>query len=407
MHDKGCVSVVIPVWNLWEMTEACLRSLAEHSAGENMQVVVVDNHSTDATATELAPLGESLFGASFKAVRMPENVGFARGCNAGAQAADGDLLFFLNNDTTLSPRWLPPLREAMADPRLGAVGPLLLYPNGTVQHCGIYVTPFNTVGHLYEHLPGTFAAARNNHPLQAITGAAIMLRKVDFEACGAFHEAYRNGFEDIDLCFALRARGFKLRVEARSVICHHTSCTPGRFAHDVENSAVLMQRIGGALRPDEHMLVSLDGYCLHIGPSLTTWVELPDERQRRLNEEFGHAAFDSAACQAMLHREPLWLDGWLLLAGHHAAGGDLSAAMDSLNRCLRIMPSPKVYGQLLKLARSVNLSEDILVDLEAERVGRDKAVAKIRVQQARRAAYTRGDAALAQLLGDWLVQYAS
>ena len=44
MHDKGCVSVVIPVWNLWEMTEACLRSLAEHSAGENMQVVVVDNH---------------------------------------------------------------------------------------------------------------------------------------------------------------------------------------------------------------------------------------------------------------------------------------------------------------------------------------------------------------------------
>ena len=84
MHDKGCVSVVIPVWNLWEMTEACLRSLAEHSAGENMQVVVVDNHSTDATATDLAPLGESLFGASFKAVRMPENVGFARGCNAGA-----------------------------------------------------------------------------------------------------------------------------------------------------------------------------------------------------------------------------------------------------------------------------------------------------------------------------------
>ena len=176
MHDSGCVSVIIPVWNLWDMTEACLRSLAAHSAGENMQVVVVDNHSTDATATELVPLGESLFGASFKAVRMSENVGFARGCNAGARAADGDLLFFLNNDTTLTPRWLPPLREAMADPKVGAVGPLLLYPDGTVQHCGIYVTPFNTVGHLYEHLPGTFAAARKNHPLQAITGAAIMLR---------------------------------------------------------------------------------------------------------------------------------------------------------------------------------------------------------------------------------------
>ena len=228
MHCSSRVSVIIPVWNLWSMTEACLRSLAAHSAGENMQVVVVDNHSTDATTTELASLGEALFGTSFKAVRMPENVGFARGCNAGARAADGDLLFFLNNDTTLTPRWLPPLREAMADPKVGGVGPLLLYPDGTVQHCGIYITPFNAVGHLYEHLPGTFAAARKNHPLQAITGAAIMLRKTDFEACGAFHEAYRNGFEDIDLCFALRAQGLKLRVESRSIIYHLLpQCTAG------------------------------------------------------------------------------------------------------------------------------------------------------------------------------------
>ena len=92
---------------------------------------------------------------------------------------------------------------------------------------------------------------------------------------------------------------------------------------------------------------------------------------------------------------------------HHEAAGDLSAAMETLNRCLRIMPSPKVYKQLLQLARNAHLAEEMLVDLEAERVGRDIGVAKIRVQQARRAAYTRGDAALAQLLGDWLVQYAA
>ena len=216
MSDAPLVSVIIPVWNLWDMTEPCLRSLAEHSAGENMEVVVVDNHSTDATVSELEPLGEALFGAAFTAVRMAENVGFARGCNAGAQAASGDLLFFLNNDTTLTPGWLPPLRAVMADPRIGAAGPLLLYPDGTVQHCGIYVNPFNAVGHLYEHLPGKFAAARKPHPLQAITGAALMLRKAQFDACCGFHEGFRNGFEDIDLCFALRAQGLKLRVESRS-----------------------------------------------------------------------------------------------------------------------------------------------------------------------------------------------
>ena len=397
MHASSRVSVIIPVWNLWRMTEACLRSLAAHSAGENMQVVVVDNQSTDATVTELSPLGEALFGASFKAVRMPENVGFARGCNAGARAADGELLFFLNNDTTLTPRWLPPLREAMADPKVGAVGPLLLYPDGTVQHCGIYITPFNAVGHLYEHLPGTFAAAHKNHPLQAITGAAIMLRKAEFEACGAFHESYRNGFEDIDLCFSLRARGLKLRVDGRSIVYHHTSSTPGRFAHDSENCTLLMQRIGASVKPDEHILVSLDGYRLHIGPSLSTWVELPDDRQNRLNEEFGGAAFAKAACQAMLQREPLGLGGWLLLAAHHEQMGDLAAATATLLECLRIMPAPKVCAQLSRL--------DPQAVFEGTRV--DAATAKIRVQQARRAAYSRGDTALAQLLGEWLVQYAA
>lgn len=115
------------------MTAACLRSLATHSAGQDLEVLVVDNGSTDATVGELEPLGQSLWGAGFKALRLPENLGFAKACNLGAHAAAGDLLFFLNNDTTCTPGWLPPLRAAFEDARLGAAGPLLLYPDGTAQ----------------------------------------------------------------------------------------------------------------------------------------------------------------------------------------------------------------------------------------------------------------------------------
>jgi len=276
-------------------------------------------------------------------------VGFARGCNAGAQAAGGDLLFFLNNDTTLTPDWLPPLREVMADPRIGAAGPLLLYPDGTVQHCGIYVNPFNAVGHLYEHLPGSFAAARKPHPLQAITGAAIILRKAQFEACGGFHEGFRNGFEDIDLCFALRAQGLKLRVESRSVIYHHTSLTPGRFAHDRENCTLLMQRKGEAVRPDEHVLAKLDGYDLCIGENLDTWMMLPEEKQQRMGAELCGKPFSSEACKALLRVEPLWLEGWLLLARHQEQAGDLAAATGTLMECLRLMPDPRVCKALSQL----------------------------------------------------------
>ena len=62
------ISCIIPAWNLWETTRACLLSLAEHSQGEDMDVVVVDNGSTDATREALAPLGEQLFGARFTAL---------------------------------------------------------------------------------------------------------------------------------------------------------------------------------------------------------------------------------------------------------------------------------------------------------------------------------------------------
>ena len=97
----------------------------------------------------------------------------------------------------------------------------------------------------------------------------------------------------------------------------------------------------------------------------------------------------------MLQREPLWLDGWLLLAAHHEKAGDLAAATATLLECLRIMPAPKVCAQLSRL--------DPQAVFEGGKV--DTATAKIRVQQARRAAYSRGDAALANLLGEWLVQY--
>lgn len=140
--NNAKVSIIIPAWNLWDITAACLRSLARYTREENVEIVVVDNGSTDATHSELEPLGRALWGAAFCPVRLTENLGFARGCNTGAAAATGDLLFFLNNDTTMTPGWLPPLREALGRGRMGAVGPLLLYPNGTVSTVAFFLRPF-------------------------------------------------------------------------------------------------------------------------------------------------------------------------------------------------------------------------------------------------------------------------
>ena len=228
------ISCIIPAWNLWETTRACLLSLAEHSQGEDMEVVVVDNGSTDATREALDPLGEQLFGARFTALHLPENQGFARGCNAGARAAHGEALFFVNNDITFTPGWLPPLREALSLPHVQAVGPLLLYPDGTCQHCGVSFSPLYTLCHLYEGFPGDHPALRRVHPLQALTGAALLLPRTAFQEAGGFHEGYRNGYEDLDLCLSLHSRGAKLRLAGQSLLYHHTSLIHGVITEGIK-----------------------------------------------------------------------------------------------------------------------------------------------------------------------------
>ena len=332
------ISCIIPAWNLWETTRACLLSLAEHSQGEDMEVVVVDNGSTDATREALDPLGEQLFGARFTALHLPENQGFARGCNAGARAAHGEALFFVNNDITFTPGWLPPLREALSLPHVQAVGPLLLYPDGTCQHCGVSFSPLYTLCHLYEGFPGDHPALRRVHPLQALTGAALLLPRTAFQEAGGFHEGYRNGYEDLDLCLSLHSRGAKLRLAGQSLLYHHTSRTPGRFDRDRENAALFSSRWGEKIQPDLHIQAAVDGYEVRLGPTGRTYVTLPPARMQAL--EADAATMTAEDCCGRLREEPLWLGGYLRLAAPaRAAGRDGAGA-----------GSPATGGPLLSAA---------------------------------------------------------
>lgn len=401
------VSVIIPAWNLWKLTSACLRSLAKHSPARALEVLVVDNGSDDATLTELEPLGRALWGKAFCRVRLPENRGFAKACNAGARAATADLLFFLNNDATLTPHWLEPLVRLFDDPALGAAGPLLLYPDGTVQHCGICITPFLRVGHLYEHFPGAHPVPRKARPLQAITGAAMMLRRTVFQDCGGFCEDYVNGFEDLDLCCTLRHKGLKLAVAGQSVVYHHTSQTPGRFEHDTRNGGLLLRRWGQSLRPDMHSLVARDHYRLNIGRSLSCWPALGEKREQALNATWAAREFDEAACRAQLEQEPLWLGGRLLLMKRLEEQGQTRAALAEGMTALRFFPEVEIQRRLLRLARKEGLHDalpPLIRSLRTELEGKADQYRPL-VREARRRAYAQGETALAEMLNAWLIRF--
>src|SRR5436305_10453862 len=110
---RPTASIVIPVWNEWQMTRGCLDTLRP-TLGVRDEVIVVDNGSRDAT-----PNGLRSF-PWVKVITNEENRGFATACNQGLAAATNDAVVFLNNDTLLTPRWLDALLSPFEDERVRA-----------------------------------------------------------------------------------------------------------------------------------------------------------------------------------------------------------------------------------------------------------------------------------------------
>ncbi len=352
------VSIIIPVVDLWDMTLQCLSSLAQtctqHIAANNIEVIVVDNGSKDLTSTQLNPTLENLFGHCAKGIRLAKNLGFSKACNIGAEAASHPLLFFLNNDTILTENWLDPLIHALeSSPQVGMVGPLLLYPDNTVQHCGIFITPLQKFIHLYQHLPATYPPVNKVHKLKAITGAAMLIKAELFNECGKFCEEYINGFEDVDLCYTVWKKNLQILCIPQSKIYHLTSQTPGRFEHDQHNSVLFYKRNNTLPLSDIHHIAIKDGLEPNFDACLKIYISLTQVKKDALNQAF-QQKFDPQKCQARLLTEPLWLQGYELLANYYQKQNQCQKALDTWLHLYNIVPSIQSVSNVIRLAKQQN-----------------------------------------------------
>jgi GT2 family glycosyltransferase len=250
----AAVSVIVPVHGRARLTQRCLSMvLAELPA--DAELVVVDDASADATPELLAGYGDAI-----RSLRLEENVGFARACNEGAALADGELLVFLNNDVEPTPGWLVTLRRhAEANPQAGAVGARLLYPNGTVQHAGVVFGQDGYPHHLYAGFPADHPAVARSRPLQAVTGACLLVRREAFEAVGGFDPGYLNSLEDVDLCLRLGEAGGEVHYCADAVLVHLESASRGRSDRFERSVALYRERWRERVRRDDLSLYAADG----------------------------------------------------------------------------------------------------------------------------------------------------
>jgi GT2 family glycosyltransferase/glycosyltransferase involved in cell wall biosynthesis len=218
------VSVIVLNYNHAETTLQCLEALRRAESALVREIVVVDNGSDD---EEVAVLRQHKRTNDFVLVEVGENRYFSEGNNIGVDFATGDFIVFLNNDAFVEPGWIDELAATMAnDPTVAAVGPMFLYPDGTVQEVGSLALPTGDVVQVGKG--SVWGPEHYDTPcvVDFCSAACLLLRRSDFLNVGGFGFEWEPAYyEDVDLCLKLWTTAGKVMVNPRARVVHIESKT--------------------------------------------------------------------------------------------------------------------------------------------------------------------------------------
>ena len=231
LDDDGAidVSVCIANWNCIDYLRTCLTSLQDFPQGVRVETIVVDNASSDGAADMVAREFPEVV-----LVRDAINGGFARASNQAAALARGRFVFFLNNDTVVPPQTLGKLvAYAEAHPEVGMLGPRLRDGAGRMQisyrkmpsmwamlHRAAILRWTGLFKVSYGHYRRSTFEPANVQRVEVLMGAAILMRRHVFNACGRWDEDFRFGVEDVELSARVGSR-YDLVFHPGVEVIHH------------------------------------------------------------------------------------------------------------------------------------------------------------------------------------------
>ncbi len=225
------VTLIIPTRNGADLVRRCVESIFANTDYPAYEILLVDNESDEPSS--IAYFRELESTAKFRLLRFEGAFNYSAINNFAARHASGEILGLLNNDTEVIARdWLSEMVAYAARPEIGAVGAKLLYPDGTMQHAGIIMGLYGTVGHLLQRMPaespgyrGCLAVARE---VTAVTGACLLVRRSIYEEVGGLDEKNLPvTFNDIDFCLELRRKGYRNIWTPHALLYHHEGATRG------------------------------------------------------------------------------------------------------------------------------------------------------------------------------------
>jgi O-antigen biosynthesis protein len=253
------VTVIIPTRERSSLLRTCLDSIAPAIRRCRADILVVDNDSADPeTVNFLADLPRR----GIRTLRIEGPFNFARLNNQAAATLDSDILCLLNNDIEASSDdWLEEMLTRLTEPDVGAVGALLTWPGGVVQHGGVVLGMNFSVAHAFTDRfsddPGFLDQLLVARECSAITAACLATRRSDYLAIGGMDEArFAVALNDVDYCLRLREAGKRIVFTPHAKLVHAESVSRGtdnradrrdRFEHELN---LLRARWGESLSDD-------------------------------------------------------------------------------------------------------------------------------------------------------------
>lgn len=247
------VCVIVPTRDRADLLGPCIASVFGRTAYPNFEVLVVDNGSRDAATLDLIADWERREPERFRVLRDPAPFNYSRLNNEGARATSAQYLLLLNNDTeVIAPDWMEAMLGQARRPAIGAVGAMLLYRDGTVQHGGVVLGILGLAGHAHRFLPGNTEGYHGGLELDtnylAVTGACLMVERRKYDQAGGLDESLAVSYNDVDLCLRLHRAGYRNVFVPRAKLYHFESKsrggddTPAKVARAMEEVGTIRKR---------------------------------------------------------------------------------------------------------------------------------------------------------------------
>jgi len=246
---RTLVDIIIPVHNRFDILDECIKSIPEALKDIPYHIYIYDNGSERVDADKFyAVLDKS----KVSITRSGINLGFPKACNSAFRKGRSPLVFFLNSDVILEPDSVDKLVRTMDDPGIGVAGMKLVFPtlgqtakakldiNGRpakqLQHIGLVTNIRGRVGHAFSGWSADHPKVNAVSDIMAVTGAALMTRRILFSKLGMFWEGYGAGtWEDVDYCLTVGSTLFKadtlfrVIVVPEAVATHYTGATAAYY----------------------------------------------------------------------------------------------------------------------------------------------------------------------------------